>query len=226
MDESVASFFTKDPTGAYLDEYDRSHGPRLDALVARYDLNTLPPGTKVLDVGGGLGFLGKRLPSHIDYWVVDGADIIPAHRLCVGSWLHRDLDHDAWGDEIVADAGGPFDICFCLETLEHIGNPHFAIEQIKKAVKVGGTVVISVPPISVTHNVPYTGLLWPDTSFRQFLGQMALPVAEQWEYVPQTVGWPATHYLAPNLPYTEKTLMFPKQESKFLDCTPLAATNL
>ncbi len=83
-----------------------------------------------------------------------------------------------------------------------------------------------MPPHSVTHNVPYPGLLWPDSSFRQFLGQMALPVAEQWEYVPQSVGWPATHYICPNRPYSEKTLMFPKQEAKFIDCTPLQATNL
>ncbi len=188
MDKTVSSFYTKDPTGAYLEEYERSHGPRVDALVARYGLNSLPAGTKVLDVGGGLGFLGKRLPSHIDYWVVDGADFAPNHRVCAGTWRQRDLDHEAWGDEIYGAASGPFDICFCLETLEHIGNPHFAIEQIKKAVKLGGTVVISVPPISVTHNVPYTGLLWPDSSFRQFLGQMALPVAEQWEYVPQSTN--------------------------------------
>ncbi len=227
MDHTVSDFFTK-ATPGYLAEYDHSHGPRLDDLVTRLAplLSVLPTGARVLDVGGGLGFLGKRLRPDIDYWVVDGAEIAPDQRLCEGHWLSVDLDHHAWGGSLVNVAGGDFDIAFCLETLEHIGNPHFAIEQIKAATKVGAPVVISVPPYSVTHNCPYPGLLWPETNFRQFLEQMALPVFDSWEYQPKTVGWPATHYLCTNQPWSAKKLLFPKQEAKFIDCTPLQATNL
>jgi SAM-dependent methyltransferase len=227
IDTTVTDFFTKNAESDYLNEYDRSHGPRLDDLVEQ--LKTLVAvwdGARVLDVGGGLGFLGKRLSPTFSYWVVDGADIAPDQRLCPGRWFQRDLDHEAWGNDIANAAGDKFDIAFCLETLEHIGNPHFALEQIKAATKIGAPIVISVPPYSVTHNCPYPALLWPEANFVQFLGQMALPVVKQWEYKPKTVGWPATHYLCVNRPYSEKTLLFPKHESKFRDCTALQATNL
>lgn len=226
IDSTVSDFFTKNAENDYLNEYDRSHGPRLDDLVVRIGtlLDSLPSHTRILDVGGGLGFLGKRLPTHLtDYWVVDGAEIAPEQRLCAGRWQTADLDHDAW---CVRSMKETFDIAFCLETLEHIGNPHFAIEQIKLATKIGAPIIISVPPYSVTHNVPYPGLLWPEANFVQFLGQMALPVLKQWEYKPKDRGWPATHYLCINRPYSEKILLFPKYEAKFVNCTALQATNL
>lgn len=225
IDPTVSDFFNKAATPGYLEEYDYSHGPRLDDLVERLGLATLS-NIRALDVGGGLGFLGKRLSPTVDYWVVDGADIAPEQRLCGGHWLNRDLDHEAWGDEICGAAGGVFDIGFALETLEHLGNVHFAIEQIKRAVKIGGVIIISVPPYSVTHNVPYPGLLWPEINFIQFLSQCALPVVNQFEYQPKTVGWPATTYVCVNRPWSEKVLLFPKSEHKFIDCTALQATNL
>lgn len=225
IDATVSNFFSKNPESSYMENYEYSHGPRLSALVERLNLGSLK-GARMLDVGGGLGFLGKRLDPSNDYWVIDGADTTESQRLCAGTWRVRDLDHEAWGDETAGAAGDQFDICFCLETLEHIGNPHFAIEQIKKATKIGAPVIISVPPYSVTHNVPYAGLLWPETNFRQFLAQCALPISDSWEYQPKTIGWPAMTYVCINRPWSEKVLLFPKHEAKFIDCTALQATNL
>jgi 2-polyprenyl-3-methyl-5-hydroxy-6-metoxy-1,4-benzoquinol methylase len=43
------------------------------------------------------------------------------------------------------DLGGRFDLVFCLETLEHVGNYKAAIETLVNACKPGGRIVISVP---------------------------------------------------------------------------------
>lgn len=225
IDPTVTDFFTKNAQAGYLEEYDHSHGPRLDDLVERLGLNAIQ-NISIVDVGGGLGFLGKRLNSNINYWVVDGADIDTSNRLCPGTWRRVDLDHEEWSDKITSELGGKFDVAFFLETLEHIGNPHFAIDQIKKAVKIGGSIIISIPTESVWHNAPYPGLLWPIDNFKQFLEQMALPISGFWQYTPKSVGWPAYTFVCQNRPYSEKKLLFPKSEEKFKDASPLQCTNL
>lgn len=221
---TVRDFYTKNPGSGYATEYEASHGPRLDALVAHYGFDKLKS-QKILDVGGGLGFLGKRLDPSNDYWVMDGAEISPDQQLCRGSWLKADLDHDPFG----LSSSGPFDAAFCLETLEHIGNPHHALVEIKKLVKPNGLICLSIPTETVWHNAPYPTLLWPENpNFRLFLQQMALPIIEFWHYKPASVGWPAYHYLCRNAAWTEnpRRFLFPKDEAKFLGATPLEATNL
>lgn len=247
MNSTVTDFYAKNASEAYGSTYDSQHGARLDAMVAHFNLSSLK-GQKVLDVGGGLGFLGKRLDPSNDYWVIDGADSKPEQRVAKGHYIKADLDHDAFGSmplwEQLNSTLGPdgqsnggtfascspgqtFDTAFLCETIEHIGNPHHCLVELKKLVKVGGMVLISIPTITVWHNTPYTGLLWPTSHFEQFLGQMALPVVATWDYIPQPgQGWPAHHFLCANRPWSEKRLMFPKQEAKFQDCTVLEATNL
>lgn len=242
IDVTVSNFFSKNPESSYMENYETSHGPRLDALSTRYDLKSLKG--HVADVGGGMGFLGKRLGPDADYWVIDGADIPGANcrgplghvSLSKGVYVKQDIDRDYfsnldWYDtdtkeRLNMSLVGYFDIAFCLETLEHLSNPYHCLEQIKKIVKPGGTVVLSIPPPSVWHNTIYPGLLWPKESFLQFLGQMALPVVNQWDYQPASIGWPAWTFVCRNDPWSAKRLVFPKDEAKFIDCTLLQATNL
>src|SRR5665213_1148785 len=129
IDPTVSDFYTKNPAADYMAQYEISHGPRLDAIAARYDLKSLRG--RVLDVGGGLGFLGKRLDRSVDYWVIDGAEITEEQRLCGGHWEKRDLDHDSLALDWVDGNGSParFDVAFFLETLEHCGNPHHALVE-------------------------------------------------------------------------------------------------
>ena len=239
MDPTVSDFYTKNPAADYMAQYEFSHGPRLDAIAARYDLKSLRG--RVLDVGGGLGFLGKRLDPSVDYWVIDGAEITEEQRLCKGTWIKADLDHDEFSRHDASGFGptgqrdtmrytdrhlGSFQTAFCLETLEHLFAPYHCLVEIKKLVKLDGIIYLSVPPISVWHNVVYPALLWPPENFMQFLGQMALPITDFWEYKPTTVGWPAYTFRCINRPWSEKKLMFEKQELKFRDASPLECTNL
>lgn len=227
MDKTVTDFFTKNPESNYMAQYEYSHGPRLDALIEHFKFKNLK-NQRVVDIGGGLGFLGKRLDSSNDYWVIDGANIRPNQRLCNGGWAQRDIDKDQFSYALIGDSYDktPFDIAFFLETLEHIGNPHHALVEIKKLVKIDGLILISIPTETVWHNAPYPSLLWPRQNFEQFLGQMALPIIEFWEYQPKSIGWPAYHYLCRNAPWTESKMLFHKDEPKFRGVTPLQATNL
>ncbi len=234
---TVEGFYTKNPGESYRELYDLDHGPRLDALIARYDLKTQLAGKRVVDVGGGLGFLGKRLDASTDYWVIDGAEVKPEERLCTGKWIQRDLDYHELGVGIydllknptwpaAPLVPPPADAAFCLETLEHVGNPHHVLVEIKKLVKPNGDVYLSIPTESVTHNTPYPSLLWPPQNFELFLRQMALPILDFYVYQPVGRGWPAYQWRCRNAAWSEKALVFPKSEEKFRDCTPLEATNL
>ena len=93
-------------------------------------------------------------------------------------------------------------------------------------VKIGAPIYLSIPTETVTHNTPYASLLWPRQNWETFLLQMALPFDDFFVYQPANRGWPAYCYRCLNRPWREKRLVFPKQEEKFLDCTPLEATNL
>ncbi len=229
INRTVSSFYQKNAQENYGDSYDVQHGFRFDALIRRFGLDKVRS-QRILDVGGGKGFMGRRLDPSNDYWVVDGAEIAENERLCRGHWVKTDLDHHSFGSDDGdngLDRKGPWDIGFCLETLEHLGNAYHCLAEMKKLVKEGGDIYISVPDETVTHNVLYPSLLWPRQNFEVFLAQMALPIQEFWHFQPgRGEGWPAYVWRCSNLPWSSKRLVFPKAEPKFINASPLECTNL
>ncbi len=236
MDQSVQGFYTKNEGSGYAEQYNLDHGPRLDAMITRFDLNKILKGKKVLDVGGGLGFLGKRLDPSNDYWVIDGAKVPEEKKLCKGTWQDADLDYTFFSDgyhtmeppyaastnTLIRHKYPVFDVAFCLETLEHLSNPYHCLAQMKKLVKEGGDIYISIPHANVWHNFVYASLMIDPNNFAQFLGQMALPVAE---YHLWDKGWNAHTFRCPNRPYSEKVMLYPKAEAKFTHATPIEMVN-
>lgn len=237
MNDTVTQFYAKNASEGYGDSYDGQHGFRLDAMVSHFRLGDLK-NQRILDVGGGLGFLGKRLDPSNDYWVIDGAAVKPEQHIAKGTFTVADLDHDDFsggywqpplpgGDEPIRGTYPTFNYSFICETLEHLSNPYHCLVEMKKLTKIGGSILISTPTIDVWHNTIYPSLLWPVESFELFLNQMALPVTAKWDYIPLPgKGWPAHHFLCNNRPWMEKRMLFAKQEAKFLHATPLEMTNL
>lgn len=227
MDESIKGFYTKNAEQNYAAQYELDHGVRLDAMVAHWNLKEFK-NQRVLDVGGGLGFLGKRLDVNNDYWVIDGADVFERDKLCKGRWIKRDLDFEKFSDPVALLSGGRenprgfFDTGFILETLEHLTNPYHCLAEMKKLVKEDGDIYISIPHVNVTHNYIYPALMVDPNNFAQFLGQMALPVADYWLW---NRGWNAHHFKCKNRPYSEKIMLYPKTESKFVNATPVEMVN-
>lgn len=222
IDPSIAGFYDKNAGDEYAATYRQDHSPRIRAMVERYGLKEKLAGKRLVDVGGGLGFAGEWLDPTTDYWVIDGAEFRPEQRVCKGSWLRADLDHDRFGEPVA----GIFDAAFCLETLEHCTNPYNCIEQIKRLVRSDGDIFLSVPTESVTHNTPYPSLFWPYQNFVQWLGQMALPVEDGYVYKPKGRGWPAYQYKCRNANWTEARMLFPKPDPKFQGKTPQEYANL
>lgn len=219
-DSSVRGFFTKNASEQYARQYNIDHGPRLDNLITRFEINKKER-TRFLDVGGGLGFLGQRLNLSDGnfYTVIDGAEIEYSMRLCNGQWITADLDYD----KFAKNSKPMFDVCFCLETLEHLTNPYNCLAEIKKLVVENGEVYISIPHFNVTHNYIYPALMWDAQHFMQFLAQMALPVVE---YHLWDKGWNAHTFKCRNAPWAESKMLFPKYESKFFGKTPVEYVNL
>lgn len=222
MDKSIEGFYTKNPEENYIDHYDRDHGPRLDAMIVRWNLQSLD-NQNILDVGGGLGFLGKRLPPSNRYFVIDGAELPQDKVMCKGLYLKKDLDYEKFSDSCFSEGLPLCDVAFCLETLEHLSNPYNTLAEMKKLVKIGGHIYISIPHVNVWHNYIYPGLMVNPEVFAQFLGQMALPIRDYWLW---DKGWNAHHFKCENRPYNEKQMLFPKQESKFINATPIEMVNL
>lgn len=216
MDDSVSNFYGKNAESNYAKQYEIDHGPRLDAMIIKWNLREELKNSKVLDVGGGLGFLGKRFDPHTHYHVIDGAEVPNEQKLCAGVWTKADLDYDKFA------TANTFDAAFCLETLEHLTNPYNCLAEIKKMVKMNGHVYISIPHFNVTHNYIYPGLMADPNVFAQFLGQMALPVIDYWLW---DKGWNAHHFKCLNLPYSQKMMLFPKEEAKFINATPVEMVN-
>jgi len=86
---------------------------------------------KILDAGCGSGELKKYLPKDCNY---TGIDMDPSDK-----WLITGSVYDLPFEDNL------FDTVAILEVLEHLETPMNALREIKRVVKDGGNVIISVP---------------------------------------------------------------------------------
>jgi 2-polyprenyl-3-methyl-5-hydroxy-6-metoxy-1,4-benzoquinol methylase len=229
---TVEGFYDKSET--YAETYALDHLPRIQAMFDRYGLRESLKGKRLLDVGGGQGLAGTLLDPSTDYWVIDGADIKPAQRLCKGTWHQVDLDYHTFGSEDGDNclARKPqWDAAFCLEVLEHLPGIYNCVAETKKLVKRDGDIFISVPTEEVWHNAIFPSLLWPPQNFLQWLRQMALPLVDPardsaYIYRPTRRGWPAYQFRCRNADWTESEMLFKKDDPKFYGKTPQEYCNL
>lgn len=77
-----------------------------------------------------------------------------------------------------------FDIVTCLEVIEHVENPYQALCEIKRVLKPGGKLIISIPNPRSMHAYIYPGL-FDFEAFQQFLQQGGF-------FVQQRKGWGQT----------------------------------
>ena len=61
---------------------------------------------------------------------------------------------DRVADISADDLGGPYDVVVCSEVLEHVVNPHRAIEGLYKALKPGGLLAVTTPFLFPIHDAP------------------------------------------------------------------------
>ena len=87
-----------------------------------------------------------------------------------------------------------FDVIVSLETFEHLMNPHFAFQEIRRTLRPGGKFLCSVPNPLTGHPYLYPGL-FEYRRFRSFLEQSGFEISRvaHWEWTPREV------YLPPSL---------------------------
>jgi len=118
-----------------------AHNNRLNAII-----NEIPKKhkLKILDAGCGEGHLIKRLYNEDKNNLYYGIDIT---KIAIKKAKHRcpyatvklcDLSKIDFNDAF-------FDVVICTEVLEHIHNYNIAIDELKRVLKLDGTIIITFP---------------------------------------------------------------------------------
>lgn len=135
-------------------KYESSDDKR-DLWVAN-QLREIQEGLKILDAGAGEQRYKKHC-SHLEYISQD---------LCEyeGSGNEEALQTNEWDTsriDIISDIvdipveDESFDVILCTEVFEHIPDPVIALNEFKRILKRGGTLILTAPFSSLTHFAPY-----------------------------------------------------------------------
>ena len=136
--EFYEEFFVEKDNESYL--HDVRMRVRRDTIL-RY-LKSFPENSKVLDVGCGLGDVLEQLPDHFRLYGVDYAEsnvdyaskkLTQKAKIQQGNIYDLPFERDS------------FNICFCLEVLEHIEDDAKAVREISRVLRKGGTLIAAVP---------------------------------------------------------------------------------
>jgi 2-polyprenyl-3-methyl-5-hydroxy-6-metoxy-1,4-benzoquinol methylase len=109
---------------------------------------SIPPGSRVLDVGTGPGVVARQL-SERSCRVV-GIEQDKARASSAARWCERVIVGDVETLDVAAELpDGEFDVLLFLDVLEHLRNPADGLERLLPLLGPSGTVVVSIP--NVTH---------------------------------------------------------------------------
>ena len=116
----------------------------------------------LLDFGAGRGELLSRLYAAGGHAPLAGVDLFdrPAALPPSIEWYQQDLNEEV-------DIDREFDVVVCSETIEHLENPRHVFRCLRKLVRPGGLVLLTMPNQESIRS--YAGLIFAG-HFTQFLG--------------------------------------------------------
>jgi 2-polyprenyl-3-methyl-5-hydroxy-6-metoxy-1,4-benzoquinol methylase len=116
----------------------------------------------LLDFGAGTGELLARLHALSTFDRLAGVDLFPRPTALPAEigWHQQDLNDDV-------EAEGPFDAVVCSETIEHLENPRHVFRSLRRLVRPGGLLVLTMPNQESIRS--YAGLIFAG-HFTHFLG--------------------------------------------------------
>ena len=143
-------------------------------------------GQKILEIGCGEGTLLKILSEKNSVWGVDisSSGVEKTKKKGIPCVLA-----DA-SNETLPYEDGFFYAVITLETIEHVENPHRMLWEMKRVLKEGGTLLVSIPGERVYHPFIYPGL-FTQKNFSEFLNSSACELKEVkgWGQAPLLAHW-------------------------------------
>jgi ubiquinone/menaquinone biosynthesis C-methylase UbiE len=123
-----------------------------DEHLVRYEFaKRFVKGKKVLDIACGSGY-GAKILAEAGAEKVIAVDIdkeaVAAAKI---NYFHKNIEYLESSAEEIKLADKSIDIIVSFETIEHLKNPERYLNELKRVVKDGGTVIISTPNDDVFH---------------------------------------------------------------------------
>ncbi|HEV2759305.1 MAG TPA: class I SAM-dependent methyltransferase, partial [Acidimicrobiales bacterium] len=137
------------PAGEWAGADPRYRGYRPDGAAVRLDhrvrqaLDLVPPGARLLDLGAGDGYVTARLAAASGATLAVSVDVGAPAPL---------VSHDRPVSQVTARLPGPlpflsgaFDVVVTLETIEHVLDPDFLLQEARRVLAPGGSLILSTP---------------------------------------------------------------------------------
>ena len=142
----------------------------------RMQLEQLPAGIKLLDVGAGEQPYRRFCPQ-VRYFSQDSGEYRPGNMgLQIAGWQYGKLDYRSNARKI-PEKDSFFDVILCTEVLEHIPFPNETLSEFARLLKPGGTLLLTVPYAALPHMQPqffFSG--FSEEYFRFFLNRLGFEV--------------------------------------------------
>jgi SAM-dependent methyltransferase len=116
----------------------------------RQQAHSVPPGSRVLDLGAGSAPYRADF-AHCDYRTHDFARL-DSSQLLHGGYARIDIVSDA---TTIPEPDASFDVVLCTEVLEHVPEPIRVVGEIARLLRPGGRLILTAPLGSGIHQEPF-----------------------------------------------------------------------
>lgn len=121
----------------------------------------------LLDVGCGTMPYRRFVPDRVTSY--EGADVEPRV---------ADVAYITDAETLTSVPDAHYDTVLCSEVLEHVRDPRRAIGQIRRVLRSGGTVILTVPHLSRLHEEPHDYYRYTTHGLAHLLGDAGFTVGE------------------------------------------------